>query len=56
MYQKMDWKNGFKINISKECDYRMNLKVFMKYIDLCKELNSKPSFMGLNYFKKAFRG
>lgn len=33
----------------------MNLKLFDKYIALCKEFNSKPSFEGLNYFKKSIR-
>ncbi|MDF2882944.1 MAG: hypothetical protein K0R54_3501 [Clostridiaceae bacterium] len=33
----------------------MNLKLIDKYIALCKEFNSEPSFKGLNYFKKAIR-
>lgn len=33
----------------------MDLRLFDKYIALCKEFNSEPSFQGLNYFKKAIK-
>lgn len=33
----------------------MSLKLFVKYIELCKELNKEPSFKGARTFKIAFK-
>lgn len=33
----------------------MSIKMFKKYMDMCKELNCKPTVNGLQYFKKAFK-
>ena len=32
----------------------MSLKLFKKYIDLCKELNKEPTLKGANEFKRLF--
>ncbi|OPX50899.1 hypothetical protein CLTHE_02000 [Clostridium thermobutyricum DSM 4928] len=33
----------------------MSLKLFEKYIKICKELNKKPTLKGANEFKNIFR-
>lgn len=33
----------------------MDIKLLDKYINLCKEFNTEPSWEGLKLFKKAFK-